>query len=103
MTVKKAKAKPLTPTMKRLIKEANDRGFEDGRVIGRQEIESRYQPDPDFKLVIDELVRTIDSWNRKDNAIVQILATDCERVHTSTMSIKLLRKIASELKRLGYK
>jgi len=97
------KAKPLTPTMKRLIKEAGDNRFIEGSEWGHKDERSRYQPDPEFKSVIDEFVRMIDSWNRKDNAIVQILATDCDRVHTSTMSILLLRKIASELKRLGYR
>ena len=101
MTVKKAK--PLTPTMKRLIRDADLAGFQRGNDWARSDERSRYQPDYEFKSVLDEFVRTVDSWNRKDNAIVQILATDCERVHTSTMSIKLLRKIASELKRIGYK
>ena len=97
------KAKPLTPTMKRLIKEAREEGVSQGNAQGRSEIYALFRPDSEFKSVLDEFVRTIDSWNRKDNAIVQILATDCERVHTSTMSILLLRKISSELKRLGYR
>jgi hypothetical protein len=79
-------------------------GVDTGYAQGRHDTRFEFRPNPTHQKNITDVVRMIESWGMlEENGLIMIAGTDLQHHCNAAVPLRLLRVIAEELKRFGYK